>query len=199
MIAEFVDSLPPYLAPNWSSSGKSKTDTSLDQDHPLLPFYRFLIIGEVCFYRSLLHRPYLLRPASNGKHPFPESRRVCVEAALNDLRMRKESVRVLSSEQLAQSFGGAYALFNSAIVVGMSLLIGFSLGERIETADLTERTGYLQDFITQLRRNFEAGNVDASAEREQMVIEVLVSRLEPFCRGKWRRGVGVSWQQQREV
>lgn len=180
MIAEFVDSLPPYLAPNWSSSGKSKTDTSLDQDHPLLPFYRYLILGEVCFYRSLLHRPYLLRPASNGKHPFPESRRVCVEAALNDLRLRKEYARILSKEQLAQSFGGAYALFNSAIVVGMSLLIGFSLGERIDTADLNERIGYLQNFITQLRRNFDAGNVDASAEREQMVIEVLVSRLEPF-------------------
>ncbi|GAK63827.1 uncharacterized protein PAN0_003d2036 [Moesziomyces antarcticus] len=180
MIAEFVDSLPPYLAPNWSSSGKAKTDTSLDQDHPLLPFYRYLILGEVCFYRSLLHRPYLLRPASHGKHPFPESRRVCVEAALNDLRLRKEYARVLSKEQLAQSFGGAYALFNSAIVVGMSLLIGFSLGERIDTADLNERIGYLQNFITQLRRNFDAGNVDASAEREQMVIEVLVSRLEPF-------------------
>ncbi|SPO22172.1 uncharacterized protein UTRI_02181_B [Ustilago trichophora] len=180
MIAEFVDSLPPYLAPNWSSSGKSKTDTSLDQDHPLLPFYRYLILGEVCFYRSLLHRPYLLRPASHGKHPFPESRRVCVEAALNDLRLRKEYARILTKEQLAQSFGGAYALFNSAIVVGMSLLIGFSLGERIDTADLNERIGYLQNFITQLRRNFDAGNVDASAEREQMVIEVLVSRLEPF-------------------
>ncbi|TKY87378.1 hypothetical protein EX895_004055 [Sporisorium graminicola] len=180
MIAEFVDSLPPYLAPSWSSSGKSKTDTSLDQDHPLLPFYRYLILGEVCFYRSLLHRPYLLRPASNGKHPFPESRRVCVETALNDLRLRKEYARVLGKEQLAQSFGGAYALFNSAIVVGMSLLIGFSLGERIDTADLNERIGYLQNFITQLRRNFDAGNVDASAEREQMVIEVLVSRLEPF-------------------
>lgn len=180
MIAEFVDSLPPYLAPNWSSSGKSKTDTSLDQDHPLLPFYRYLILGEVCFYRSLLHRPYLLRPACHGKHPFPESRRVCVETALNDLRLRKEYARILSKEQLAQSFGGAYALFNSAIVVGMSLLIGFSLGERIDTADLNERIGYLQNFITQLRRNFDAGNVDASAEREQMVIEVLVSRLEPF-------------------
>ncbi|CBQ72204.1 conserved hypothetical protein [Sporisorium reilianum SRZ2] len=180
MIAEFVDSLPPYLAPNWSSSGKSKTDTSLDQDHPLLPFYRYLILGEVCFYRSLLHRPYLLRPASHGKHPFPESRRVCVETALNDLRLRKEYARLLGKEQLAQSFGGAYALFNSAIVVGMSLLIGFSLGERIDTADLNERIGYLQNFITQLRRNFDAGNVDASAEREQMVIEVLVSRLEPF-------------------
>ncbi|CDS82430.1 uncharacterized protein SPSC_03249 [Sporisorium scitamineum] len=180
MIAEFVDSLPPYLAPNWSSTGKSKTDTSLDQDHPLLPFYRYLILGEVCFYRSLLHRPYLLRPASNGKHPFPESRRVCVETALNDLRLRKEYACVLGKEQLAQSFGGAYALFNSAIVVGMSLLIGFSLGERIDTADLNERIGYLQNFITQLRRNFDAGNVDASAEREQMVIEVLVSRLEPF-------------------
>ncbi|KAJ1027067.1 hypothetical protein NDA18_003084 [Ustilago nuda] len=180
MIAEFVDSLPPYLAPNWSSSGKNKTDTSLDQDHPLLPFYRYLILGEVCFYRSLLHRPYLLRPASNGKHPFPESRRVCVEMALNDLRLRKEYARILSKEQLAQSFGGAYALFNSAIVVGMSLLIGFSLGERIDTVDLNERIGYLQNFITQLRRNFDAGNVDASAEREQMVIEVLVSRLEPF-------------------
>ncbi|SOV04898.1 uncharacterized protein UDID_02917 [Ustilago sp. UG-2017a] len=180
MIAEFVDSLPPYLAPNWSSSGKSKTDTSLDQDHPLLPFYRYLILGEVCFYRSLLHRPYLLRPASNAKHPFPESRRVCVEMALNDLRLRKEYARILSKEQLAQSFGGAYALFNSAIVVGMSLLIGFSLGERIDTVDLNERIGYLQNFITQLRRNFDAGNVDASAEREQMVIEVLVSRLEPF-------------------
>ncbi|GAC92601.1 hypothetical protein PHSY_000155 [Pseudozyma hubeiensis SY62] len=180
MIAEFVDSLPPYLAPNWSSSGKSKTDTSLDQDHPLLPFYRYLILGEVCFYRSLLHRPYLLRPASNGKHPFPESRRVCVETALNDLRLRKEYARILGKEQLAQSFGGAYALFNSAIVVGMSLLIGFSLGERIDPVDLNERIGYLQNFITQLRRNFDAGNVDASAEREQMVIEVLVSRLEPF-------------------
>lgn len=180
MIAEFVDSLPPYLAPNWSTSGNSKTDTSLDQDHPLLPFYRYLILGEVCFYRSLLHRPYLLRPASNGKHPFPESRRVCVETALNDLRLRKEYARLLSKEQLAQSFGGAYALFNSAIVVGMSLLIGFSLGESIDTVDLNERIGYLQNFITQLRRNFDAGNVDASAEREQMVIEVLVSRLEPF-------------------
>lgn len=180
MIAEFVDSLPPYLASNWSSSGKAKTDTSLDQDHPLLPFYRYLILGEVCFYRSLLHRPYLLRPATNGKHPFPESRRVCVETALNDLRLRKEYARILTKEQLAQSFGGAYALFNSAIVVGMSLLIGFSLGERIDTADLNERIGYLQNFITQLRRNFDAGNVDASAEREQMVIEVLVSRLEPF-------------------
>ncbi|PWY98564.1 hypothetical protein BCV70DRAFT_201884 [Testicularia cyperi] len=180
MIAEFVDSLPPYLAPNWSTSKKAKTDTSLDQDHPLLPYYRYLILGELCFYRSLLHRPYLLRPASNGKHPFPESRRVCVETALNDMRSRKEYARKLSKEQLAQSFGGAYALFNSAIVVGMSLLIAFNLGERIETADLNERLGYLQDFIAQLRRNFDAGNVDASAEREQMVIEVLVSRLEPY-------------------
>ncbi|KAF6767171.1 Zn(2)-C6 fungal-type DNA-binding domain protein [Kalmanozyma brasiliensis GHG001] len=180
MIAEFVDSLPPYLASTWSASGKAKTDTSLDQDHPLLPFYRYLILGEVCFYRSLLHRPYLLRPATHGKHPFPESRRVCVETALNDLRLRKEYARILTKEQLAQSFGGAYALFNSAIVVGMSLLIGFSLGERIDSVDLNERIGYLQNFITQLRRNFDAGNVDASAEREQMVIEVLVSRLEPF-------------------
>ncbi|EPQ31868.1 uncharacterized protein PFL1_00067 [Pseudozyma flocculosa PF-1] len=181
MIAEFVDSLPPYLAPNATTkSGKSKIDTSLDEHHPLLPYYRHLINSEVCFYRSLLHRPYLLRPAVNGKHPYPESRRICVETALNDLRARKEYAAKLTREETAQTFGGAYAMFNSAIVVGLSLLTAFGLGEKIEHSDLIERLGYLQDYITQLRRNFEAGNVDASAEKERMVMEVLLSRLDPI-------------------
>ncbi|KAI3483007.1 hypothetical protein L1887_54127 [Cichorium endivia] len=170
----------PTLAPNWSELGQGQDRHEPRPGPSLLPFYRYLILGEVCFYRSLLHRPYLLRPASHGKHPFPESRRVCVEAALNDLRLRKEYARVLSKEQLAQSFGGAYALFNSAIVVGMALLIGSAWASASTRLISTNASDYLQNFITQLRRNFDAGNVDASAEREQMVIEVLVSRLEPF-------------------
>ena len=113
MIAEFLDSLPPYLAPGTTTSGKSKVDTSLDEHHPQLPYYRHIMNSEVCFYRSLLHRPYLLRPAVGGKHPFPESRRICVETALNDLRARKAYASKLTKEEIAQAFGGAYAMVST--------------------------------------------------------------------------------------
>ncbi|PWN30889.1 hypothetical protein BDZ90DRAFT_229876 [Jaminaea rosea] len=108
-------------------------DRTLDDDFPFLMIHRFLCHTEVFFCRISLHRSYLLRSGAKGSsgNRYAQSRRACIEAAMDDLAMRTEFV-----QKLVKRYGGlgkiplwvyihigTYSWFNSLLVASIAALL----------------------------------------------------------------------------
>ncbi|KAJ3857761.1 fungal-specific transcription factor domain-containing protein [Lentinula lateritia] len=111
-ILRYVSNLPPHYSLN--------PDISLDEEKPYIPIHRFLLITEVLFVRTSLHRPYILRRLSSDR--YARSRAACFESAVKDYQVR-QAFRETAAEEVRISLGNAYREFQTAMISGIYLAI----------------------------------------------------------------------------
>lgn len=111
-LLRYASNLPPHYSLN--------PDTSLDEEKPFVPIHRFLLITEVLFVRTSLHRPYILRRLSSDR--YARSRAACFESAVKDFQVRR-AFRETVPEEVQISLGNAYREFQTAMISGIYLVI----------------------------------------------------------------------------
>lgn len=101
----FVNNLPPHFA--------LEPDKSLDESSPYIPVHRFLLITEILFVRTSLHRPYLLRRLSSDR--YVRSRAACFESALKDFEVR-QTFKESMAKETRDSLSNAYREFQTTLI-----------------------------------------------------------------------------------
>ena len=105
-ICALQDNLPFYFRVRRTADGV-ECDTSLDSAYGFLNVHRFLIHTEINSVRMALHRPFLLRSASEHGTKYKVCRQACLDAALHDLELRNHFIRELKAskgEEIPQVF-----------------------------------------------------------------------------------------------
>ncbi|KAL1743733.1 hypothetical protein HDZ31DRAFT_83183 [Schizophyllum fasciatum] len=111
-LMRFITTLPPHFALD--------ADRSLDSTHPYIPIHRFLLITEILFVRTSLHRPYLLRRLKSDR--YDRSRQACFESAIRDFAVRK-AFRENVPQEARDALSNAYREFQTAMISGIYLLL----------------------------------------------------------------------------
>jgi len=155
-LLRYVSSLPPHYSLN--------PDTSLDEEKTFIPIHRFLLITEVLFVRSSLHRPYILRRLSSDR--YARSRAACFESAVKDFQVR-QAFRETVSEEVQISLGNAYREFQTAMISGIYLVI-YPNGE-----DAHAMHTILDTFLSD---HDGLREIDETTRRELKTIEFLKSK-----------------------
>ncbi|KAJ4478167.1 fungal-specific transcription factor domain-containing protein [Lentinula aciculospora] len=155
-ILRYVSNLPPHYSLN--------PDTSLDEEKPYIPVHRFLLITEVLFVRTSLHRPYILRRLSSDR--YARSRAACFESAVKDYQVR-QAFRETASEEVRISLGNAYREFQTAMISGIYLVI-YPNGE-----DASAMHTILDTFVSD---HDGLREIDETTRRELKTIEFLKSK-----------------------
>ncbi|KAF7775966.1 transcriptional regulator family: Fungal Specific TF [Agaricus bisporus var. burnettii] len=111
-VLKFITNLPPHygLAP----------DTSLDETHPFVAIHRFLLLTEILFVRTGLHRPYLLKRLNSER--YARSRIACFESAIKDYEIR-QAFRDSVSKETQDSLSNAYREFQTAMISGLYFIL----------------------------------------------------------------------------
>lgn len=155
-ILRYVSNLPPHYSLN--------PDTSLDEEKPYIPIHRFLLITEVLFVRTSLHRPYILRRLSSDR--YARSRAACFESAVKDYQVR-QAFRETAAEEVRISLGNAYREFQTAMISGIYLAI-YPNGE-----DASIMHTILDTFVSD---HDGLREIDETTRRELKTIEFLKSK-----------------------
>jgi hypothetical protein len=155
-ILRYVSNLPPHYSLN--------PDISLDKEKPYIPIHRFLLITEVLFVRTSLHRPYILRRLSSDR--YARSRAACFESAIKDFQVQ-QAFRETASEEIRISLGNAYREFQTAMISGIYLVI-YPNG-----ADADAMHAILDTFVAD---HDGLREVDETTRRELKTIEFLKSK-----------------------
>ncbi|KIK68090.1 hypothetical protein GYMLUDRAFT_36919 [Collybiopsis luxurians FD-317 M1] len=155
-ILRYVSNLPPHYSLN--------PDTSLDREKPYIPIHRFLLITEVLFVRTSLHRPYILRRLSSDR--YARSRAACFESAIKDFQVR-QAFRETVTEEVRISLGNAYREFQTAMISGIYLTI-YPNGEDAEAMHTI-----LDTFVAD---HDGLREVDETTRRELKTIEFLKTK-----------------------
>ncbi|THV08496.1 hypothetical protein K435DRAFT_708323 [Dendrothele bispora CBS 962.96] len=111
-LLKFVSNLPPHYSID--------PDISLDEKHPFIPVHRYLLITEILFVRTSLHRPYILRRLSSDR--YARSRAACFESAIKDFQVR-HAFREKAGVEKHTSLSNAYREFQTAMISGIYLVI----------------------------------------------------------------------------
>ncbi|KAK0453774.1 fungal-specific transcription factor domain-containing protein [Armillaria borealis] len=111
-LLNFIANLPPHFA--------LEPDRSLDETHTYIPVHRYLLITEIMFVRTSLHRPYILRRLSSDR--YARSREACFESALKDFQVR-QAFREVQSKEVRDSLSNAYREFQTAMISGIYLVL----------------------------------------------------------------------------
>ncbi|KAF9075739.1 fungal-specific transcription factor domain-containing protein [Rhodocollybia butyracea] len=154
-LLRYVSGLPPHYSLN--------PDTSLDEEKPYVPIHRFLLITEVLFVRTSLHRPYILRRLNSDR--YARSRAACFESAVKDFQVR-QAFRELVTEEVQVSLGNAYREFQTAMISGIYLVI-YPNGE---DADVMHTI--LDSFVS----DHDGLEMDETTRRELKTIEFLKNK-----------------------
>ncbi|KAJ3722875.1 fungal-specific transcription factor domain-containing protein [Lentinula raphanica] len=155
-ILRYVTNLPPHYSLN--------PDTSLDEEKPYIPVHRFLLITEILFVRTSLHRPYILRRLSSDR--YARSRAACFESAVKDFQVR-QAFRETATEEVRISLGNAYREFQTAMISGIYLVI-YPNGE-----DANAMHTILDTFVAD---HDGLREIDETTRRELKTIEFLKSK-----------------------
>lgn len=172
--------LDAYMAalPAHFSLDPTKTNDALERKYPRLKVYRQIIIAQVSFVRITMHRPFMLKALRKKKHPYRYSWQRCVDTAVQDLRARKMWTRTFNPSEQRQMFVGAWALFNSAVVLGLSILISVDMAEVPDPDTYQEYIGHLQECVETLQADLDQGRDDAVSRRERRIMDSLLARLD---------------------
>ena len=108
-LIEWADGLPSYFK-------LLNPDTSMDFDHPFLPWQRVYLHSSYHFARITLHRTYVLLESLTDR--FEYSRHACISSACADLRMKLNFRPSTMAERLKAGIG-MHSLFNSALILGI--------------------------------------------------------------------------------
>ncbi|KAJ3736301.1 fungal-specific transcription factor domain-containing protein [Lentinula guzmanii] len=155
-ILRYVSNLPPHYSLN--------PDISLDEEKPYIPIHRFLLITEILFVRTSLHRPYVLRRLSSDR--YARSRAACFESAVKDFQVR-QAFRETATEEVHISLGNAYREFQTAMISGIYLVI-YPNGE-----DANAMHTILDTFVSD---HDGLREIDETTRRELKTIEFLKSK-----------------------
>ncbi|KIY74144.1 hypothetical protein CYLTODRAFT_484889 [Cylindrobasidium torrendii FP15055 ss-10] len=152
-LCAFVRGLPPHFAIH--------PDTSLDEECPYIPVHRYLLITEIMFVRTSLHRPYLLQRLSSDR--YARSRAACFESVMMDFQTR-QAFRETMARDKRESLSNAYREFQTAMISGIYLVLEPE-GEHAETM-LT----ILESFV---KEHEGIREMDDTTRRELKTIEFL--------------------------
>ncbi|CAL1700710.1 unnamed protein product [Somion occarium] len=156
-LLRFMQSLPPHFA--------LEPDLSLDQKLPYLQAHRFLLVTEILYVRSNLHRPYLLRRLSSER--YLRSRKACFDCALTDFRIRREFLQS-ASKNVRDPIASAYREFCTAMIAGIYLVL-YPKGKDVEGMKAIVDT-FIHD-----RENIP--ELDETTRREVRIIDFLKNKF----------------------
>lgn len=111
-ILKFIMHLPPHYA--------LEPDNSLDESSSFVPIHRFLLITEILFVRTSLHRPYILRKLNTDR--YARSRIACFESAIKDFEVR-QAFRQTVPRETRETLSNAYREFQTAMISGIYLVL----------------------------------------------------------------------------
>ncbi|KAF9055342.1 hypothetical protein BDZ89DRAFT_1153117 [Hymenopellis radicata] len=159
----FIRGLPPHFS--------LEPDRSLDDIYPYIRIHRFLLVTEIMFVRTSLHRPYILQRL--GSDRYARSRAACFESAILDFQVRqvfRESV----PKETRDSLSNAYREFQTAMISGIYLVLEPN-GKDAETMH-----AILDSFM---KEHEGLREMDETTRRELKTIEFLKSqalkRIQP--------------------
>lgn len=81
-------------------------------------------------------------------------------------------------ENQQQMFIGSWAVFNSAVVLGLSILISVDMGEMPDPDTYQEYIGHLHECVETLQSDLDQGMDDAVSRRERRIMDSLLGRLD---------------------
>lgn len=174
-IEQYRASLPSYYRSYTSGTDEVHTDRSLDAAFRFLPAHRFLLETEINYIRIALHRPYLLRSGGTHGARYLPSRRACVDAARQDIALRRAYVQELreaaAPNKVPASYAvhiGSYKWFNSVLICGIALLID------PHGPDARELRACLEHFITVRQRKAK----DDMSDREIRITQLFAAKAD---------------------
>lgn len=86
-------------------------------------------------------------------------------------------------------FSGAWGHFNSAIVLGLSILISMNLDEMPSGETYTEFVGHLKDCVDRCQADLDSGRDDAVSRRERRIMDSLLARLDEISIAQRKPGL----------
>ncbi|MCO5555808.1 hypothetical protein L7F22_009353 [Adiantum nelumboides] len=196
---------PDHLRSDFDSAGEVR-NVNMDWDnvYEFIPVHRYLQQAELLFVRMSLHRSYLLRPSYRGSagkgahnhhphHRYNFSRRSCIEAAYQTLKLRADLTRTIYSRlkegELPPSWVSHLGTFNttSAIVIlGIYLL----MEPEAENADMLLRPLRAFYELHLIKRRRIGGKYDETKEREFTILRLFVERIDEARAAKANRNKG---------
>lgn len=197
-----------HLRSDFDAAGEVRNvNSDWDSVYEFVPVHRYLQQAELLFIRMSLHRSYLLRPSYRGPggkggmhhhhhphHRYNFSRRSCIEAAYQTLKLRADLTRTiytrLKEGELPPSWVGHLGTFNttSAIVIlGIYLL----MEPEAENADMLLRPLRAFYELQLLKRKRGEGTYDETKEREFTILRLFVERIDEARAAKANRNKGL--------
>ncbi|PWN38169.1 uncharacterized protein FA14DRAFT_188195 [Meira miltonrushii] len=198
-----------HLRSEFDAAGEVRNvNTDWDSVYEFVPVHRYLQQAELLFIRMSLHRSYLLRPSYRGSagkggahqhhhhphHRYNFSRRSCIEAAYQTLKLRADLTRTIYSRlregENPPSWVGHLGTFNttSAIVIlGIYLL----MEPDAENADMLLRPLRAFYELQLLKRKRMGGTYDETKEREFTILRLFVERIDEARAAKANRNRGL--------
>jgi hypothetical protein len=155
-LLNFITRLPPHFA--------LEPDRSLDDSLPYVPVHRYLLITEILFVRTSLHRPYILRKLESDR--YARSRAACFESAIKDFQVRQAFRETMPKDTL-DSLSNAYREFQTAMISGIYLVINPT------GRDATAMHTILDAF---LKEHEGIREIDETTRREMKTIEFLKTK-----------------------
>ncbi|KAJ7591047.1 hypothetical protein C8J56DRAFT_934541 [Mycena floridula] len=155
-LLKFIMHLPPHYA--------LEPDRSLDESFSFIPVHRFLLITEILFVRTSLHRPYILRKLNSDR--YSRSRAACFESAIKDFEVR-QAFRQAARKETRESLSNAYREFQTAMISGIYLVLD-PMGKHADAMHTI-----LDSFTSEHEGMRE---IDETTRRELKTIEFLKSR-----------------------
>lgn len=177
-IVEYQNALPWYFKAELVKDG-IRCDKSLDTVHSFLLTHRYLINSNIDGLRIALHRPYMIRTndAASGAR-LAECRKRCLEAALHQAEILRDSVRDLRSSIQCPASRlvwrvqvGTHSWFEGLLICGLGLLMNPRASNAARLKSHLEY--YLHEYH---ERGFIAD--DEMCGKEAKVLALFLSRLE---------------------
>ena len=173
-IVDFTENLPPCL-----SSGLPLSGGAMRHQDFATTFYHHLCTNQILFFRSLLHRPFWMESSDLvSADKFRNSRQICVDLALSDLRGRRLLSRRIPVTMLCHLYGSAYSLLSMNTIIASDVLFALELGELLQAEEVQEKLGYIQEYVATVRANIQESRGDHLAVKELYVMRSLLKRIQ---------------------
>ncbi len=173
-IVDFTESLPPCLSTSLPLSGGAMRHQDFSTT-----FYHHLCTNQIVFFRSLLHRPFWMESSDLvSVDRYKNSRQICVDLALSDLRGRRLLSRRIPVTMLCHLYGSAYSLLSMNTIIASDMLFALELDELLVAEEVQEKLGYIQEYVATVRANIQESRGDHLAVKELYVMRSLLKRIQ---------------------
>lgn len=201
-----------HLRSEFDSSGEVRNiNTDWDSVYEFVPVHRYLQQAELLFVRMSLHRSYLLRPSHPGlagkganhhpHHRYNFSRRSCIEAAYQTLKLRADLSKTIHSRLLEGqsppswvSHLGSFNTTSAIVILGIYLL----MEPEAENADMLLQPLRAFYELHLVKRKKLGGRYDDTKEREFTILRLFVERIDEARASKANRNMGTNGKRKSE-